>query len=182
MLPLCKFEIDRIVNCRAKDEALDRCPGLARRLGIERDRKIAQKAGQRSAAGRVESSPSLGRNQSVQDCQRPVGSGLTDAIERGRRRRPLVLGAPRQRHGAIEDEAHGRPSLMKSVILSPPRVTPRLASGMPAITRRALSRSKPGSAEMSRATGRAWRLMTISSPCSSCSSNGPSLFFGLVRE
>src|SRR5262249_45729163 len=154
-------------------------PRLARRVNIELDRQGAQKTGQMLSPGRIETAAPLRYKQAIEGFERPQhrrpGARLADFLQQGRRCcGALVFKAPGQRHGIVEHETHDRPSLIRSLILRPPSVTPRLASSRPATARRAISRSKLGPAGTSLATGLPRRVMMISSPCSTRSSRAPS--------
>src|SRR5713226_9406559 len=118
----------------------------------------------------------------VQGVQRPQGgsdsAGFSDAVQKVHDRwGVLVLEAPGERNGIIDEEAHGRPSLTRSLILRPRSMTPLLASRRPAAARFAFSRSNPDSADTSLATAFPWRVITISAPCSTWSRRALNLFF-----
>src|SRR6516225_10292765 len=141
-----------------------------------------QKSSQTLPLRRVEATAPLGDQEPVQGFERPKsrrqGTHLSHALEQGCCYGcPLVFEAPGQRYRVVQDKAHERPSLIRSLILRPPRVTPRLASSRPATARRAFARSKSGPAGTSLATGLPRRVITISSPRSTQSSSVPSRFF-----
>src|SRR5439155_26623095 len=118
---------------------------------------------------RIEAPAPLADQEPIQSFERPKpgrhGARLSDTLEQGCGcRRPFIFEAPSQRYRVVQDKAHERPSLIRSLILRPPRATPRLASSRPATARRAFARSKSGPAGTSLATGLPRRVMTISAP------------------
>ena len=87
-------------------------------------------------------------------CTRGRRASFNQLLQQGGcRRRPLVLETPREGYRVVGDKAHKRPSLIRSLIFRPPRVTPRLASSRPRPARRAFARSKPGPAGTSFSYG-----------------------------
>src|SRR5438105_2799393 len=168
---LRELQVSGVISGQSKAfrEARCRRPCLARGFGIEADRQSVQKSSQTLSPRRVEATAALGDQEPVQRFQRPKpgcqGAPLSHTLEQRRcGRRPLVFEAPCQRYRVVQDKAHDRPSLIRSLILRQPRVTPRLASSSPATARRAFARSKSGPAGTSLATGLPRRVMTISSP------------------
>src|SRR5271165_7172371 len=177
MPALGQFEINRVVDREpeAFGETLCRTPKLDCDFGIEGDRQVTQEIRQSAAAARIDPLATLGHHQSIEHFRRPKlrrhRAALPDALQQCRRPRgALVLEAPGKRDRAIEHKAHVRPSLISSLILRLPRVTPRLSSRMPVTARRALSRSKPNCAGTIRATALPRLVITISSPCFTWSS------------
>src|SRR6266849_7268175 len=59
--------------------------------------------------------------------------------QRVRRRRTFVFEVPAQRQRGVDNQGHRRPSLIRSLILSPPSVTPLLISLIPCAAARASS-------------------------------------------
>ena len=88
----------------------------------------------------------------------------------------LAFKAPRERNGIIDDEAHGRPWLIKSLILRPRSLTPLLASRKPSAARFARARSNPEPVGTSLATALPRRVITISLPRSTWSRSALNLF------
>src|SRR6266849_9223752 len=157
-------------------------PCLVSGFRIQRDGQAAQKARKALPAFAVNTLSTFGHQEPVQGLRRPQGgsdrAGFSDAVQKihdglG----VLVLEAPSERNGIIDDEAHGRPSLTRSLILRPRSMTPLLASRRPSAARFAFLRSNPGSAGTSRATAFPWRVITISAPCSTWSRRALNLFF-----
>ena len=146
-----ELEISGVIGRESKalGEAHRRGPRLICRFIIEADRQSPQKTGQTMSPGGIEASAPFGD----QCFERPEPGRRGARFQQGcRRRRPLVFKAQRQRPGVIQDKTHDRPSLIRSLILRPPRVTPRLASSRPWTARRAFARSKPRPAGISFAT------------------------------
>src|ERR1700730_2583387 len=69
--------------------------------------------------------------------------------QRVRRRRTFVIEVPAQRQRGVDNQGHRRPSLIRSLILSPPSLTPLLLSLIPWAAARASScRSRVWSSSM----------------------------------
>src|ERR1700735_460951 len=87
-----------------------------------------------------------------------------------------ALKAPRESSGIVDDEAHARPWLIKSLILRPRSLTPLLASrkALAARLARALSYPEPVGTSLAIALPR--RVITISPPRSTWSRSALNLF------
>src|SRR5437588_8708218 len=152
------------------------------RLRIDRDRQRSEVVERSIAVPRCNAAPLQCHLKPVRNLQTPerwdnsaVCRHVAKHLHRGWGL--LILEIPGQRHRTVENETHGRPSLIRSLILRPPSVTPLLRAMMFSAAKRAFSRSKPPAAGTNRATALPRRVITISSPRSTQSSKVPSLFF-----
>jgi len=119
---------------------------VACRLVVDSDQQFPQEAGQALPHSAADPATALGRQQAVERLDgselRRQASSLGDTVQQlhdgfGL----LVLEAPSEGNGIVEDKAQHRPSLISSFSGRPLSVWPLLALPRPSAAQRALARS-----------------------------------------
>ncbi len=129
---LGELQIASVVNRQTESirQAERRGPDVDIGFPVDGDWKQREVGQRRVAIASVDVLAPDARLKCVRDFNSPQGRRDGSVSRRGveqflRGLRRLVLEIPRHRHGCVDDEAHLRPSAIRSLILIPPKVTPR---------------------------------------------------------